>query len=146
MEAPRVTFYVLTGADERAWLVYASRLVEKAYLLEHRVRVHCGSAELAGRLDSVLWTFSDRSFVPHGLAGSAGADGATVVISATDHDAPAADLLVNLGYEVPPDFHRYARVAEVVDADEDRRRAGRERFRFYRDRGIETETHTVGQP
>jgi len=146
VEAPRVTFYVLPAAGERDWLVYACRLVEKAYLLEHRVRVHCDSAELAGKLDSVLWTFSDRSFVPHGLAGSAGADAAPVVISATDQDAPPADLLVNLGHDVPPDFHRYGRVAEVVDGDEERRRAGRERFRFYRDQGIEPETHTVGQP
>ncbi len=146
MDAPRVTFYVLPGAGERAWLVYACRLVEKAYLLEHRVRVHCDSAELAGRLDSVLWTFSDRSFVPHGLAGSAGAAGAPVVISADDQDVPPADLLVNLGREVPADFQRYDRVAELIDADEERRRAGRERFRFYRERGIEPETHTVAQP
>ncbi len=146
MAAPRVTFYVLPEAGERAWLVYACRLVEKAYLLEHRVRVHCDSAELAGKLDTVLWTFSDRSFVPHGLAGGAQAAYVPVLISAADQDALPADLLVNLGREVPPDFHRYGRVAEVVDGDGTRRQAGRERFRFYRDQGIEPETYTVGQP
>jgi len=146
VEAPRVTFYVLPGTGERDWLVYACRLVEKAYQLEHRVRVHCDSVELAGRVDTVLWTFADRSFVPHGLAGSAGAAGAPVVISAGDQDVPPADLLVNLGRDVPPDFERYGRVAEVIDGEEARRHAGRERFRFYRERGIEPETHTVGQP
>jgi DNA polymerase IIIc chi subunit len=118
LAAPRVTFYVLPEAGERAWLVYACRLVEKAYLLEH----------------------------PHGLAGGAQAACVPVLISAADQDALPADLLVNLGREVPPDFHRYGRVAEVVDGDGTRRQAGRERFRFYRDQGIEPETYTVGQP
>ena len=30
--APRIDFYVLDGADDRTRLVYACRLIEKAYL------------------------------------------------------------------------------------------------------------------
>lgn len=146
MDAPRVTFYVLPEADERGRLVYACRLVEKAYLQDHRVRVHCDSPEEAHSLDSLLWTFSDRSFVPHELANGTSPADVSVVISSGSDAGPPVDLLVNLGREVPPDYAAHARVAEVLDGDDGRRRAGRERFRFYRQQGIEPETHNLGQP
>jgi DNA polymerase-3 subunit chi len=55
----------------------------------------------------------------------------------------AADLLVNLGAEVPACYASYARVAEFVDAEPARRDAGRRRFALYRDAGLTPETHRV---
>jgi len=146
VDAPRVTFYVLTGTSDRARLVYACRLVEKAYLHDHRVRVHCDSPDEARGLDALLWTFSDRSFVPHELALPGSRPDSPVVISAGDDEALPADLLVNLGREVPASYARYGRVVEVLDGDAESRRAGRERFRSYRGQGIEPETHDVSRP
>ncbi len=40
-------------------------------------------------------------------------------------------------------FDRFERIAEVIDADEARRQRGRERFRLYRERGIEPATHDM---
>ncbi|HEX5420307.1 MAG TPA: DNA polymerase III subunit chi, partial [Gammaproteobacteria bacterium] len=53
------------------------------------------------------------------------------------------DLLINLSSEVPQGYERYARVAEIVDADPARRRQGRERYRYYRDLGLAPVTHEV---
>ena len=53
------------------------------------------------------------------------------------------DVMINLAPDVPGFFSRYARVAEVIDSDPARREAGRERFRFYRDRGYELKTHNI---
>ena len=53
------------------------------------------------------------------------------------------EVLINLADEVPDFFSRYARVAEIVDADAIRREKGRERFRFYRDRGYQLQTHQL---
>jgi DNA polymerase-3 subunit chi len=140
--APRIDFYVLGGADERTRLVYACRLVEKAYLQDHRVYVHLGSPGEAEAFDELLWTFADRSFVPHEIARANGdAARSPVVVGA---GAPAAaDLLVNLAADVPEFYGSYARVAEFVDADPARREAGRRRFAYYRDRGHKPETHTL---
>jgi DNA polymerase-3 subunit chi len=44
---------------------------------------------------------------------------------------------------VPEFFSRYARVAEVVDANTERREQSRGRYRFYRDRGYKLNTHQV---
>jgi DNA polymerase III subunit chi len=138
--APRVDFYVLTSSAERARLLYACRLVEKVYLLEQRVYVHTGSAAEAATFDDLLWTFADRSFVPHCLAPNVAA--AAPVTVGFESPAPA-DLLVNLGVAAPDFCDGYPRVAEVVDADPGRREAGRRRFAWYRDRGLRPETHNV---
>jgi DNA polymerase-3 subunit chi len=60
-----------------------------------------------------------------------------------DSDPADGDLVINLAASVPPGFEAWARVAEVVDAEAARRQRGRERFRAYRERGIEPATHEM---
>jgi DNA polymerase-3 subunit chi len=45
--------------------------------------------------------------------------------------------------EVPTFFSRFSRVAEIVAGDDDERKTARERFRFYRDRGYQMNTHNL---
>jgi DNA polymerase IIIc chi subunit len=54
-------------------------------------------------------------------------------------------LLVNLTARVPQDFEQYRRIAEIIDADEERRRLGRERFKTYRDLKVAVETHQLDE-
>jgi DNA polymerase-3 subunit chi len=51
--------------------------------------------------------------------------------------------LLNLGGVVPTCFDKFARVAEFLDARPEVRAAGRERFKTYRARAIEPQTHNV---
>jgi DNA polymerase-3 subunit chi len=53
------------------------------------------------------------------------------------------DLLLNLGSEVPQAAAHAGRIAEIVDAEEPRRRAGRNRFRHYREHGLAPDTHNI---
>jgi DNA polymerase-3 subunit chi len=145
---PQVDFYVLAGSDDGARLRFACRLAEKAWRLRHRVRVQLDPGE-AGAIDQLLWTFSDRSFVPHRRAGAeddAPASAPPPVVIADDDagDAADGDLLVNLASGAPPAPGRWARIAEVVDSDARRRQAGRERFKAYRERGLAPATHEMG--
>lgn len=149
MSAPQVDFYVLPGDDPSARLRFACRLVEKAWLRRHRVRVQLDPGGELEAFDQLLWTFSDRSFVPHRRAGSDEAvppPALTPVVLADtpDGDVGDGDLVVNLASGVPPAFESFGRIAEVVDADARRRHCGRERFRFYRERGIAPATHDMG--
>ncbi|MGH8135975.1 MAG: DNA polymerase III subunit chi [Steroidobacteraceae bacterium] len=148
MAMPRVDFYVLASAEPAARLRFACRLVEKAWLHEHRVRVQLDPGGDGAAFDDLLWTFSDRSFVPHERLATSGApegQPAPVVITDGDRKGPDdRDMLVNLAASVPVEFQDYARIAEVVDADDLRRKLGRERFRFYREQGIEPQTHEMG--
>ena len=63
--AQQVDFYVLAGEDSRARLKFACRLAEQAALAGQRVFVWTDEAAELERFDDLLWTFADRSFVPH---------------------------------------------------------------------------------
>jgi DNA polymerase-3 subunit chi len=49
--------------------------------------------------------------------------------------------MVNLGPETPAHFSRFDRLVEIVSADETDRAAGRERWKFYRERGYPMHRH-----
>ena len=127
----------------------ACRIAEKAYLAKNRVVVFCDDTTLLPRVDELLWTFGDGSFVPHDVVTREGAPcDAPVVLTAGPLPAePFAggdgSVLVNLGNSVPACFERFARVAEFLDARPEARSAGRERFKAYRARSIDPQTHTV---
>ncbi len=141
---PRVDFYVLEGVETRPRLVYACRIAEKAFDLKQRVSLLTETAADAEALDNLLWTFRDRSFIPHELQPAAGESDCPVVIGWQGQRPAHPDLLINLGSSVPANFTDYARIAEIIDADNDRRRAGRERYRYYVERGIKPDTHNIG--
>ena len=148
MGEPQVDFYVLTGDEPGARLRFACRLVEKAWLKRHRVRVQLEPGGELEDFDQLLWTFSDRAFIPHRRAGSPDdappPARAPVVIADSDAvDTADGDVIVNLSATLPP-IEGWARIAEVVDADAVRRTKGRDRFRVYRDRGLEPKTHDMG--
>jgi len=139
----RIDFYVLKASGVDARRVFACRLAEKAYRLDNSVHLHAPSMNDAARLDELLWTFRDGSFVPHGVVGDAAADDAPVTIGYGDSPAPDSDLLINLCDDIPPAAESFARVAELVTSDDDCRAKSRQRFSTYRDHGHEIDTHNV---
>jgi DNA polymerase-3 subunit chi len=121
--------------------------VEKAWLKRHRVRVQLDPGGEIEAFDQLLWTFSDRAFVPHRRAGTADdtpAPAPPPVVIADDAavDAADGDVLVNLA-ALQPATAGWSRIAEVIDADVQRRNLGRERFRAYREQGLEPQTHDM---
>jgi len=141
--AIRVSFYLLESDDPRARLLFACRLVEKAWHLGNRIHIQTADTEMAAALDELLWTFRQGSFVPHALLPVVDEDRPPVTIAPAGGERPAADLLINLADEAPADCSSWPRIAELVDATAAGREAGRQRFRAYRQQGLEPETHTV---
>ena len=98
--------------------------------------------------DQLLWTFSDRAFIPHRRAGTtddtpAPAPAPVVIADSGEPDEADGDVLVNLAAAQPAP-QGWSRIAEVVDADAGRRAQGRERYRAYRELGLEPNTHDMG--
>lgn len=139
----KVDFYLLgAGRDSRELI--ACRLVEKAWRLGHRVYLLAPDEPAAVELDELLWTFSQGSFVPHAVCRQESDAGQhPVLIGHAEPPAALSDVLVSLAREVPPWFSRFARVAELVGADEAEKARARERFRFYRERGYPLDTHNL---
>ena len=140
----RVDFYILSQHGPRERHVFACRLAEKAYRLDNSVHIHANNRADAQRLDELLWTYRDGSFVPHHLLGTERADlPSPVTIGYDDRHAGTSDLLINLCDDVPAFAEGFARVAELVTSDEDCKLKSRKRFVQYRDNGHTLDTHNV---
>jgi DNA polymerase-3 subunit chi len=134
-----IDFY--THVDDR--LAVAARIVAKAYAAHGSVRVLTPDAPTTDALDRLLWISPAIAFLPHCRMDSAVASETPIWIDERmSHDGPAA-VLVNLQRDPPPFFSRFERLAEIVGHDEDDAAAGRERYKFYRERGYELRVHNV---
>lgn len=142
----QVDFYILESDSDDARLRLACRIVDEATETDQHVFINATSDVDAQKLDELLWTFSQGSFIPHRIV----RDGADAVplepVTIGLNRAPLGerwDLMINLAADVPEFFSRYRRVAEVVDGNAIRRAQSRDRYRFYRDRGYTLNTHQV---
>ena len=140
----RVDFYILTQAGPQFRHSFACRLAEKAYRLDHTVHIHADTLADAERIDELLWTFRDGSFVPHHrLTDVAGGPDSPVTIGCETNTVEPCDLLINLCDRIPDFAEAFPRVAELVTSDAECKQLGRKRFAEYRDRGHTLETHKV---
>lgn len=141
----RVDFYVLATGGQAEKLRLACRLAQKAYRAGHRVYIHAADEAQATRLDELLWTFAQDSFVPHRLyrPDGAGPNDDPVGIGFAEPPECFDNVLIALGSAVPEFFGRFERLLDLVADEPSDREQGRERFRFYRDRGYPMETHNV---
>jgi DNA polymerase-3 subunit chi len=127
---------------------YTCRLLRKAARTGASVVLTGPSAALA-QFDRALWTFDPIEFLPHVMLrpGQRIAERlrATKLWLVEDaHQVEQRDVLVNLGVEAPGGFESFARVIEIVTADESDRAAARERWKHYAARGYAIQKHEVG--
>lgn len=143
----KVDFYILSNEGPDEPLKVACRIADKAWRQGNRVRVQVGTADVLRRLDDMMWTFKQESFLPHEIdgqnAGDEDLDPAPVLLDAGAGSAVTPDVLINLTGELPDGADRVSRIAEIVPTDPDAVASGRERYRHYRERGFELDTHKV---
>jgi DNA polymerase III subunit chi len=121
----------------------AAKLVAKAWARNGSVRVLTSGEALTAQLDGLLWRVPATGFLPHCRLGSAlAAETPIVVDHALQHDGPAA-VLINLHPSPPPFFSRFERLVEIVGVEESEAAAGRERWRFYKERGYALRSHSL---
>jgi DNA polymerase-3 subunit chi len=141
----RADFYILSAESPDARLRFACRLAEKAYELGKRIYIQTQSLPEAQRLDDLLWTFNEGSFLPHEISNGSPPSHEKTIILIGAGDAPPThrELLINLTNTLPAALDSYERIAEVVDTDVERKRLSRERYKAYRERGLALDTHNV---
>ena len=139
----RIDFYNLTEQCRDNRFMFACRLTEKIYHQGRRVFIHTSSLDEAQHMDRLLWTFRQGSFIPHGPLEKADPASTPVIIGCSGEAGEEHDVLVNLSPQVPAFFSRFERLAELVDREPESKDAGRQRYRFYRDRGYPLESHDI---
>jgi DNA polymerase-3 subunit chi len=121
----------------------AAKIIAKALAAHGSVRVLTPDAATTDALDRRLWLLPPTSFLPHCTLDSPLAEETPIWIGhLLEHTGPAA-VLVNLHTAPPPFFSRFERLAEIVGTDAADAAAGRERWKFYKERGYEMRPHNL---
>jgi DNA polymerase-3 subunit chi len=141
----RVDFHVLAEGAPDARLRYACRLAEEHAERGARVYLQTASSGDTQRLDELLWTYNDRSFLPHEIYNGAPPSHDRVRVMLGDQPPPPSqsEVLINLSERVPANHEAYPHIIEIVDVDPERKRTARERYKQYRDRGCTLDSKNV---
>jgi len=116
-------------------LAYACRLVRKARAAQCKIVLLGNNIELS-QLDQLLWTFSEQDFLPHVRAGDPLAAQTDIILTADENaELPHHHVLINLSGQQPEHFARFERMFEIISVDDSDKAAGRDRYRFYKERG-----------
>ena len=126
---------------------YACRLLRQAQRQGMSLAV-VGPATTLEAFDLELWSFGASEFVPHHrivrvAEVPAALHARTVWLGESPLDAPVHDALLNLGDEPPKGFETFARLFEIVSAEEADRGAARDRWKAYAHRGYPIRRHEV---
>ena len=135
----RIHFY--SNADDR--LQAACAWLAASWQQKKSVVVFVPEAEVAERLDRMLWTQPAIGFLPHCAADTALAGETPVLIARRIEEVAQDACLLNLSNDIPSGFSRFEELVEIVSTDDPVRLPARERFRFYRERGYELENRNV---
>ena len=146
MNPPTVRFYVLpagSGLENR--LELACKLAEKAQQERLKTLILCADEHMAAQLDHALWHSRADSFLTHCRPDDPLQAEAAAVLAVPPERVARADVLINLSLENTPDLPRgCSRVLEIVSPQPDVLHSTRARYRAYRERGLEPQTHTLG--
>ena len=137
-QAPEWWFYHLSRTTlEQA----AAPLVQKCLDAGWRVLAVSPSAERRAALDATLWTFDEKTFLPHGQADAPGLDPARqpVLLSGKADNVNAAAALILMDGTTAPVDAPYTRCMVMFDdGDTDTRALARQQFKAAKDAGLVT--------
>lgn len=137
----QIDFYVTKETSSQFALNTACRIAEKAHQTGLRVHIQTNNDGDTEKLDTLLWTFRDRSFIPHEVHTSSAT---TCPVTISTKNGPAeAEMLINISNKIPENIEHFQRIAEIIGNQTESIHAGRERYRFYREQGYEPQHHEV---
>ena len=139
----QVDFYLLENSSLDAPQL-ACRLALMAWERGHRVSVLTENKNDAESIDELMWKWPCNRFLPHQRLRQGEAGTAPVTIGALQN-LKDADVVINLCTQPVPEPGRFNRLLEIVPQRPEDRLASRQKFRTYRQLGIEPATHKIGK-
>jgi DNA polymerase-3 subunit chi len=123
-----VDFYHLQPSADRN--LFICRLIEKIFSRQHRLYVRCQDLTEANILNDQLWTFSDASFIPHGMDDPH----SPIELGCGDIPLHHDDVLLNLANTIPRNYQQVNRILELSAA---------EHQTYYEKQGIKISHHMI---
>ena len=138
---PQIDFYINKDASAQSAMRTVCRITEKAFKAGFKIHICTQDDYDTQTLDTLLWTFRDRSFLPHEIYSDSHTD--CPITIGTEFGPADADMLINTSTKTPENIEQFQRIAEVIDNQDKSIHAGRERYRFYREQGHDPQHHEV---
>ena len=132
-------------------LSFASRIArklhyEKVIAVKHPMVIRCKNQSHCEEVSYSIHNFSKKDFLPCAEFYDERADLFPIILSTVSEVPLWADdivVLLNLNTQIETTFSSYCRVIEIVDQTELNRQKGRERYKYYKERGYEIFGHRV---
>lgn len=123
--------HFLHGAQDR--IQAAAAWIGETWDQQTPITVFAPQRDQADRLDRQLWIAPALGFIPHCKQGSPLAGETPVIITDMPDPGQQHHYLLNLSDEIPPEFHRFATLVEIVSMEESVRNPARDRVRHYKE-------------
>ena len=91
------------------------KLLERILERGKRAVVMAGSAERVEYLNGYLWTYAQRSFLPHGAAADGFAEDQPIALTCTDENPNAAAVLLLVDGQTSSNINSFDRCIEILD-------------------------------
>lgn len=138
-----VSFYAV-GNDSIARV--AALLCDKAYHSGHRVLLHVEQKDAMEAFDYQLWTFKQKSFLPHGTTADLVPEWMPILISQEGVNRNNAAIYMGCAHCIPENVDEFARVIDIFNqSDNVALKAARARWRTYAGQGKEVSFWTQDQ-
>ena len=130
----KAIFYILNAEDDTENAV--CKIIKKHYELKHAVLVSSKDKILIERINKLLWTFEQLSFIPHSTDKKY--DSFTnIILVETGYKNDSIlkkdyNVFINLDDEVKTDYHDHEFIVELVNAKEDKKKIAREKYLYYK--------------
>ena len=139
-----IVFIVLTS-DVKSRIV--CELAEKCYLSDKRVVIYSKQVEECKKIDTLLWTWKQNSFIPHIYIDElSAAHREPIIVTTKINTLEDYDTLILMDPLPLKDISQFGLVIDFAEKYDSHALAeSRERFKIYRDKMINIETMQPGE-
>jgi DNA polymerase III subunit chi len=107
-------YHLLTTSLERA----LPRLLERAWSQGYRIVVRAASRERVEHLDTVLWTYEEAAFLPHGSLRDGNPGMQPIWLTDRDDNPNGASMIVLTDGRDAEDLASFDRCADIFDGND----------------------------
>lgn len=143
----QIDFYILENQPNMARFPFACKIIEKIYQSQQSSIIICNDLTEAEKLDELLWTFKEDTFIPHLL---------TSKKSIYDYHQPIEIDVVHSTFNCKNKIVLYlsnseslsklteaSRIIEIVSNEQEIKENARKHFRWYQQQAYPIKTHII---
>ncbi len=136
-----IVFY--SGAADKLHVV--CRLCVKALTQSARVMIYTTDTAALEKIDKLLWTYQQTSFLPHCSIDDDEklVKSTPIILSNRVSPVQGCTVLINLDAQCPQMIESFDRVIEIASVSHEDRLSARDRYRFYKQAGYALQHHDL---